>query len=207
MLSRWSDFDLIPSRTVLLNVDIQNYFVSAALDGHALVERINRFAETCRRAGIVIIHTRHVLRPDGSDMGLLGEFVPPIKAGMLNEDAQSSALHRDLVVQPSDIIFTKPRFGAFFGTDLNEVLRAHETEAVIVSGISTDVCCDTTAREAHARDLKVFFLSDGTAAAGSNPVEVQRNTLRLVGALFGQVLTIEQMTERILRSSDRRIAP
>jgi hypothetical protein len=49
--------------------------------------------------------------------------------------------------------------------------------------------------------LKVFFLSDGTATAGSNPVEVQRHTLR------PQVLTIEQMTERVLRSSDRRIAP
>jgi biuret amidohydrolase len=201
------DFDLIPSRTALLNVDIQELFVSAALDGPALVERINRFAETCRRAGIMVIHTRHILRPDGSDMGLLGEFVPPIKAGMLNEDAPSSVLHRDLVVRPSDIILTKPRFGAFFGTDLDELLRTHQIQAVIVSGISTDVCCDTTAREAHARDMKVFFLSDGTARAGPNPVEVQRNTLRLVGALFGQVLTIEQMTERVLRSSDRRIAP
>jgi biuret amidohydrolase len=105
------DFDLIPSRTVLLNVDIQNCFVSATLDGPSLVERINRFAQTCRSAGIVVIYTRHVLRPDGSDMGLLGEFVPPIKAGMLSEDAQASALHRDLVVEPSDIILTKPRFG------------------------------------------------------------------------------------------------
>jgi nicotinamidase-related amidase len=201
------DFDLIPSRTALLNVDVQNCFVAAALDGPVLVERINRFAETCRRAGIVVIHTRHVLRPDGSDMGLLGEFVPPIKEGMLNEDAQSSSLHRDLVVEPRDTILTKPRFGAFFGTDLDELLRAHQIEAVIVSGISTDVCCDTTAREAHARDMKVFFLSDGTATAGPNPVEVQRNTLRLVGALFGHVLTIEQMTERVLRSSDRRMAP
>jgi nicotinamidase-related amidase len=201
------DFDLDLSRTALPNVDIQNCFVSAALDGPALIERINRFAETCRRAGIVVIHTRHVLRPDGSDMGLLGEFVPSIKAGMLNEDAQSSALHRDLIVQPSDIIVTKSRFGAFFGTSLDEILHAHETQSVIVSGISTDVCCDTTAREAHARDRKVFFLSDGTATAGPKPVEVQRNTLRLVGALFGQVLTIEQMTERILRSSDRQVAP
>jgi nicotinamidase-related amidase len=140
-------------------------------------------------------------------MGLLGEFVPPIKEGMLNEDALSSSLHRDLVVEPRDTILTKPRFGAFFGTDLDELLRAHQIEAVIVSGISTDVCCDTTAREAHARDMKVFFLSDGTATAGPNPVEVQRNTLRLVGALFGHVLTIEQMTERVLRSSDRRMAP
>jgi nicotinamidase-related amidase len=104
------DFGLTPSRTALLNVDIQELFVSTAVDGPALVERINQFADTCRRAGIAVIHTRHVLRRDGSDMGLLGEFVPAIKAGMLNEDAHSSALHRDLVVQPSDIVMTKPRF-------------------------------------------------------------------------------------------------
>jgi ureidoacrylate peracid hydrolase len=194
------DFDVVPSRTALLNVDMQNCFVAAALDGSALVERINRFADTCRRADIVVIHTRHVLRPDGSDMGLLGEFVPRIKEGLLSENSPSAALHPHLVVHPRDLILNKPRFGAFFGTDLEQILRARGIESVIISGISTNVCCDTTAREANARDMKVFFLSDGTATGGPNPIEVQRKALALVGALFGQVLTVEEMGDRIASS-------
>jgi hypothetical protein len=50
----------------------------------------------------------------------------------------------------------------------------------------------------------VFFLSDGTATAGPNPFEVQQKTLALVGALFGQVLTVEDMTDRITRAAETR---
>jgi ureidoacrylate peracid hydrolase len=62
------------------------------------------------------------------------------------------------------------------------------------------VCCDTTAREAQARDLKVFFLSDGTATTGPDSAEVQRRTLTFVGALLGEVLTTAEMAERIIEA-------
>jgi hypothetical protein len=88
-------------------------------------------------------------------------------------------------------------------TELEQVLRDRKIDSIIISGISTDVCCDTTAREAHARDLKVFFLSDGTATAGSNPTEVQQRTLAYVGALLGEVLTTAEMTGRILNATSR----
>jgi hypothetical protein len=65
---------------------------------------------------------------------------------MLNEDAQSSSLHRDLVVQASDIILTKPRFGGIFGTDLNEVLRAHDAEGSLLPA-SRPMCAATPRRE------------------------------------------------------------
>jgi biuret amidohydrolase len=67
----------------------------------------------------------------------------------------------------------------------------------MVAGISTDVCCDTTAREAHARDLRVLFLSDGTAVAGPNPVDVQARTLRFIGAMFGEVISVDAMIQKI----------
>jgi nicotinamidase-related amidase len=198
------DFDVVPARTALLNVDMQNCFVAAALDGLATLERVNRLAEVCRRAGIIVVHPCHVLWPDGTNMGLLGEFVGGIKRGMLSRGSESAALHPELVVDPRDIVLEKPRFGAFYGTVLENILRAREIESVIISGISTDVCCDTTAREANARDLQVFFLSDGTATAGPNPFEVHHRTLALIGALFGQVLTVEEMTHRITRAAETR---
>lgn len=191
------DFTVVPKRTALLNVDMQNCFVEAAQDGMATLDRINRLAMVCRTAGVLVIHTSHVLRADGSTMGLLGELVPMIKRGTLTEGAPSAALHPNLVVDARDVLLEKPRFGAFHGTDLEAILRGRGIESVIIAGISSDVCCDTTAREANARDFQLLFLSDGTAVAGPNLATVQQATLRYMGALFGQVLSIEDMSRKL----------
>jgi nicotinamidase-related amidase len=111
--------------------------------------RVNELAGVCREAGILVVHTRHVLRPDGSNLGVLGELMPWIREGVLNEDAESAALHEELEVDPHDLIVEKPRFGAFYGTDLEQTLRKQGTDTLIISGISTPVCCDTTARGGH----------------------------------------------------------
>jgi ureidoacrylate peracid hydrolase len=199
------DFDVSPERTALLNIDVQNYFVQAAHEGNRVIERVNQLAQVCRDAGILVIHTRHVLRPDGSNVGLLGEFVPPIRDGMLNEGSESAALHADLIVDPSDVIVAKPRFGAFHGTDLEVILRARGVDSGIITGIASNVCCDTTAREANARDLRVFFPSDGTTPAGrgGDPVEAHQRTLELVAALFAEVLTVDEMATKIGRAARR----
>jgi ureidoacrylate peracid hydrolase len=101
------------------------------------------------------------------------------------------------VVEPGDIILEKPRFGAFYGTDLELILRSRGIDTVIVSGISTGVCCDTTAREANARDFKVLFLSDGTATNHPDPEPAQRATLELIGSLFAQVLSVDKVLLKI----------
>jgi len=71
------DFKVVPRRTALVNVDMQNCFVEgspiSATDGLAVLDRINRLSTVCREAGILVIHTSFVLRPDGSNMGVLGE--------------------------------------------------------------------------------------------------------------------------------------
>src|SRR5713226_7891604 len=194
------DFGVVPERTALINVDLQNSFVEGAADGLATVDRLNRLAAVCRQAGILVIHTSHVLRPDGSNIGVLGELVPKIKAGLLNRGAQSAALHPALVVQPTDVLLEKPRFGAFHGTDLELILRSHGIDTIIVAGISTPVCCDTTAREAHARDFRVLFLSDGTATSGTSAADADRfrkSTLEVLEGLFAQVLTVDEVVRKI----------
>jgi nicotinamidase-related amidase len=195
------DFAVVPERTALINVDLQNCFVDGAPEGSATVERINRLAVACREAGVLVIHTRHVLRSDGSNMGLLAE-VPKIRDGLLSNGAESAALHERVAVDSRDVMLEKPRFGAFQGTDLELILRAHGIDTVIVSGISTPVCCDTTAREAHARDFRVLFLSDGTASTGPDAARFQRATLEVLDGLFAQVITVEEVLAklRVVRS-------
>jgi ureidoacrylate peracid hydrolase len=194
------DFPIVPERTALINVDLQNCFVEGAPSGLAIVDRVNQLAATCRQAGIVVIHTSHVLRPDGSNMGVLGEILPDVRKGFLNRGSASAALHAGLVVDRCDLLVEKPRFGAFHGTDLELILRTRGIDTVIISGIKTNVCCDTTAREANARDFRVLFVSDATATAGTvhaSETELQKATLATLGAVFAQVLTLDELMQKI----------
>jgi ureidoacrylate peracid hydrolase len=202
------DFAVVPQRTALLNVDLQNCFVDGTPDGLAIVKRVNRLAAGCRAAGILVVHTSHVLRPDGSNVGVLGEVVPQVKKGFLNRGSELAALHPQLVVDPRDLLLEKPRFGAFYGTDLELILHGRGIDTLIITGIETNVCCDTTAREANARDFRVLFLSDGTSTAGNaqaSAAELQKATLATMGTLFGQVLTVDDALRKIKSGSSEGI--
>jgi len=198
------NFDLVSRRTALINVDLQNCFLRdspiAAPEGPVVLERLNRLAAVCRQAGVAVIHTRFVLDPDGSDLGVLSETSPPARDGLLNRDAPSAQLDEALVVREGDVILDKPRFGAFCRTALEEILRARGIDTVIIGGVATNVCCETTAREAMQREFHVFFLSDGTAAAdmpGASAAELQKTSLVTLGFLFAQVLTVDDMIAKI----------
>jgi nicotinamidase-related amidase len=203
-----ADFDVIPKRTALINVDMQSCFVEgspiAAPEGLAVLERINTVAEVCRAAGILVIHTSNVFRTDGSNLGVLAEFDPIVKTGILNKGSEAAALHKKLNVDARDILLDKPRFGAFHGTDLELILRSRGRDTLIITGIATNVCCETTAREAAVRDFRVFFLSDGTATfdiGDLSAAELQKATCATLGKVFAQVLTVDEMITKIERAT------
>jgi ureidoacrylate peracid hydrolase len=198
------EFAVVPERLALVNIDVQRCFVSesplACPGARALVPRINQFAAVCRSSGVAVVHVRHVLEPDGSNAGVLGEISPIVKGGVIAAGSRTAELDPSLVVADSDLVVDKPRFGAFQGTDLEPRLRERGIDSIVVAGLVTNVCCDTTAREAFARDFRVFFLSDGTATSGTDELtadEVQRATCSTLARRFAEVLTIEQMTARI----------
>lgn len=198
------NFPVNPARMALINCTLQNRFVEdPKYHRLALLERINHFAAICRAAGILVIHTRHVVRVDGSNTGVLGEIYPPMNE-LFNRDAAGAALHPRLAVDAGDIILETPRFGAFHGADLELILRPRGIDTLIVTGIATNVGPETTVREAVARDFRVFLLSDGTSAqalGGLTAEEAQRATLATLGALFAQVLTLDEMSEKIQQAS------
>jgi ureidoacrylate peracid hydrolase len=207
------DFAVVPERTALVNVDMQNCFVSgspvSAPEGLIVEERINRVAAACRAARILVIHVSHVLRGDGSNTGVLGEIAPIVRQGMITKGSESAALHKGLVVDPRDILLDKPRFGAFHSTDLELILRSRAIDTIIITGISTNVCCETTAREATVRDFRVFFLSDGTANSDIGDVsaaELKRATCATLGRMFAQVLTVDEMIRKISTAASSPMA-
>jgi ureidoacrylate peracid hydrolase len=188
----------------LINVDMQNCFVEdsplAAPGGRALLDRVNRLTKACRAAGVQIIHTAHVVRPDGSNVGVMGEIIKPVGDGYLNRDRKSSHLHPKLDTQAEDIILDKPRYGSFHATDLELILRSKGVDTIIVSGICTNICCDTTAREASMRDFHVFFLSDGTATFPIGDVsaeDIQRVSCATLGMAFAQIVTVDEMIGKL----------
>ena len=208
-----ADFPVVPERMALINVDMQNCFVDgypvSAPDGLELQERINRLAAACRAARIAVVHCSHVVRPDGSNIGVMGELIPPVREGMIDKGARSAALHDGLAVEEGDILLDKPRFGAFHGTDLEMVLRGRGIDTIVVTGIATNVCCETTAREANVRDFRVFFLSDGTSTFAMGELskeEIQKATLTTLGACFAQVLSVDEMIARIEAAASRPAA-
>ena len=199
---------MIPERTALINIDLQNCFVEgyplSTPDALAVMDRVNRLAVACRVAGIQVIHVSHVLRADGSNMGMLGEMVPLVKTGIINKGAPSAALHKQLAVDTKDILLDKPRFGGFHGTDLELILRTRGIDTVIISGVTTNVCCETTAREAMVRDFHVVFLSDATATFGMGGVsaaELQKATLATVGFLSAEVLSVDELIQKLNRGA------
>jgi nicotinamidase-related amidase len=205
------DFALAPERTALLNIDMQNLFVegyqTSAPDGLATLARINQLAAVCRGTGVLVIHVSHVLRPDGSNMGILGTLHPKVRAGLLRKGGTATALHRALNIDARDLLVEKPRYGAFHGTDLELILRDRGIDTVIIAGIATNICCDTTAREAAVRDFRVLFLRDGTATSGSadlSPEAMQASTLATIDDAFGQVLSVDEAIRKIRGATSRR---
>ena len=216
-------FDIDCERTALLAIDLQNQFVSsspvAAPEGSHVVARLNTLARECRRVGIPVIWTRHVVRPDRSNAGLLARLVPAVNDGVIDATASSAALHASVEVSEGDIVLDKPRFGCFHGTDLGVILRSRGITTLLLGGINTNVCVDTTAREAAVRDFEVVFLADGTAnidLPGAPGVEacsaedLQRAVCAVMAFGFAEVVTVDVVISRVKASGrppSRQAAP
>lgn len=208
------DWSINPRATALINIDLQNMFVEgydhSAPEGPAVVDRLNALSEIARAAGMTVIHTAQEARADGANRGYAADVVVAYMADHnLVRPNNLSGLHAvqyspRLKIVPGDILLTKPRYGAFTGTDLDLILRRRGIDTVIIGGIATNVCCDTTAREAATREYRVFFLSDGTANRGLDNLtadQVKAVTLATLRFAFAQVLTVDEMAAKI------RLAP
>ena len=207
------DFALNPKATALINVDMQRCFVEASPlaspAGLDLASRVNRLSASCREAGITVVHTRGWLYRDGSNTGNMADILPAFIRDFITEGNPTAEIHDAVVVDEEDWIVDKPRYGAFTRTDLESRLRSHGIDTVIVTGIATNICCETTAREASQLDFHVFFLSDGTATRdmnGESADDLQRTACANVGQVFGQIATVDEMIAKIERAT-RRATP
>lgn len=168
-------------KCALLVVDMQNYFLPVA---SPIVDRVLSIVNACRLRNVRILFTRHGHRDIEKDGGLLLQWW----GDCILHGTRDWEIMDVLTPSQTDSVVDKNRYSAFFGTGLDEMLRAEGIEELIITGVMTNCCCETTARDAFMRDYRVFFVSDATAAADE---ELHLATLKNMAFAFAHVLDTE----------------
>jgi isochorismate hydrolase len=161
--SRRKRFEFNVNSAALLVLDMQNYFMDPESHAHvpsgrAILPNIRSLVGFFRGAGRPVIFTRHSLKP-GEDPGIMGRWW----RDNVREDTPESAIIESLDVKDSDAVIRKTRYSAFVGTDLERMLKSKCVESLVIAGLTTHLCCDSTARDAFMKDFAVFFVVDATA--------------------------------------------
>jgi nicotinamidase-related amidase len=201
-----SPFRLVPGQTALIVIDMQRDFLLPGGFGESLGNDVDQLLKVvpvladliaaARTAGILVIHTREGHEPDLSDC-------PPAK---LNRGAPSKRIGDDgkygrilirgeyghdivdeLAPIDGEVVIDKPGKGAFYETDLQDVLTSAGITQLLVTGVTTEVCVHTTTREANDRGYECLVVSD---CDGSYFPEFQRVGLEMIkaqGGIFGWV--------------------
>ena len=192
--------------TALLVVDLQVHFMregspSEMPSARAIVPTVNRLAAALRARGGHVVWVVSTYGPDEErnwanlDI-VLGEEAAAVFRGGLSEGAAGHAIWPDLDVREGDPLVHKNRFGGFIGSQgqLAQVLRDRGVDTVLVVGTVTNVCCETTAREAAAYDFKTVMISDANAGRSA---EEDAWTYAVCFATYGDVLTADEVIQRL----------
>jgi ureidoacrylate peracid hydrolase len=208
--------DLDPRRTALVVVDLQNAFmveevavayVPAAVE---IVPNVNRLAAAVRRAGGKVFWLQHTIDAESADTwsNYFGMLTPATREGQLKNLAPGSRghdLYPALEVRPEDEIVRKRRFSAFVqgSSDLPQRLGAQGYDTVLIAGTLTNVCCESSARDAMMLDFRTVMVSDANAARSDAEHSA---TLATFYAVFGDVMDTAHVIERLQANAAARIA-
>ncbi len=182
-------------KSALLVVDMQKFFLDPASPtftsgGLVILPPLKQLIQAFRDANRPVIYTCHVHYPDRIDAGIMGWWWK----GMCVEGSVESKVHDDVAPLPNEKVIFKHRYSAFYNTDLETVLRCLEVEDLVISGIMTNLCCESTARDAYYRDYRVFFLADVT---GSVSEEMHLASLLNLAFGFAFVTTAKEILQEL----------
>ncbi len=152
-------------RAALLVVDMVRYFCSPVgrsflPDSVPIVPRIAELLEQWRRCGGLVVYTRHGHQGE-HDLGMLGRFW----SDYIRSDEPQSEIVAELAPRPGEAVLRKTTYDAFLGTELEELLKQSGKDQVVVTGVLTHMCCETTARSAFCRGFEVYLPADALASS------------------------------------------
>lgn len=195
---------LVPEKTALLVVDMQNFFVEEgqALEvppARALAPNINRLADTMRSKGGTVVWIRMTLNDE--DLETWSVFLPfngdRDRFKPVIEGEYGHQIWKELEVKPEDLIVNKRRFSAFIqgSSDLHERLQERGIDTLIIVGTLTNVCCESTGRDAMMLNYRVLMVADANATLTE---EAHKAALMSIMFVFGDV----QSTDDVIKLLD-----
>ena len=181
--------------SALLVVDMQHFFLDEdsptfTCGGLAILPNIQRLLAAFRQAKRPVIFSQHVHHPEHLDSGIMGWWWE----GMCLEGSPESEIQTDITPMQGEKVIQKHRYSAFYNTDLETVLRVLKIEDVVISGVMTNMCCESTARDAYYRDYRVFLPADG---CGSINEEMHLASLLNLAFGFAYVTTSASLCEQV----------
>ncbi len=206
------------SMTAMIVVDMQNAFLSdegsitqGGMDISELkktVEPVVRLVDACHNADVVRSSSPdhlYVLRADYKDAGLRSERRPEFKdVSSLVAGTWDVDLDPRMDARPVDYILDKTRYSSFYNTSLEVILRGLRVDTLIVCGVTTEICVESTIRDAYFRDYKIFVPEDAVAAMD---VDRHLGTLQTIRYGFGTVISSEAIINALNAALDRRDLP
>ena len=197
---------LDPTRTALLVVDMQNAFVMpggsmarlglGTARGNAIIEPIRRLLDAFRARRLPVIHTLTTFRSDYVDAGLVAERFPALRPlGHLISGTWDSQIVERLLPRAGEYLIAKSRFNAFYATNLELTLRSLHVDTLVIAGVATNVCIESTVREAFTRYIRVILPRDSTA---SYTKEMEDASLATLGFMFAELVSVSDVVEALV---------
>jgi biuret amidohydrolase len=194
------------TKTALIIIDMQRDFLEPGGFGETLGNDVSRLAaavepcravlEAARRRGLLVVHTREGHRPDLSDAppAKIERGAPSLRIGapgpmgrILIRGEPGHDIIAALYPAHGEPVIDKPGKGAFYQTELELMLRNRGIENLLVAGVTTEVCVNTTVREANDRGYRCIVLADCCASYFPHFHEAGLAMIRAQGGIFGWV--------------------
>jgi nicotinamidase-related amidase len=211
--------------TALIIIDMQRDFMEPGGFGETLGNDVSRLAsavqpiaavlEAARHTGMLVVHTREGHLPDLSDAppAKIERGAPSLRIGdpgpmgrILIRGEVGHDIIPELYPLDTEIVIDKPGKGAFYATELGDVLAKYGIENLLVCGVTTEVCVNTTVREANDRGYRCVVLADGCASYFPEFHEMGLNMIKAQGGIFGWVSDSAAVLKAMTAENSNRLA-
>jgi len=193
-----------PTKCALIIIDAQNdmynddgWFAKMGVDISHIkrtIPNIKKLIATARKLKIPIIYTRHLFR-DERDGGLIVKFRPYLKEGGYRRGTWGGEIFEEFKPEEDDWIVDKSRYSAFYNTNLEVILRGLGVDTLIVTGQCTNMCVESTIRDACYRDYKAIAVSD--ACGTHTHLDLHDSSLKAIRWGFGDVATTDEIIKEL----------
>lgn len=179
-----------PQTSALFVIDMQQFFCDPSShayfkDSTKIIPNIQQLIAVYRQQSLPVIFTRYALLRTESP-GAMGRWWNDV----LYNDNDLSSIIAPLHPLPNELVIRKIQYSAFFETDLDKILKKLQVTNILITGVLTHLCCETTARDAFMRNYDVFFVVDATA---SDKQDLHDASLRTLSDGFATLVTTNEV--------------